>query len=232
MRIILSSVLTVLFIVTSCAQDKKMNKDDLQSQEQKVSYAIGHDIGKNFKTQGMEISIAEFVQGLKDGIADSSLFTDEEIYAIITQYQQEMTAKRDAKNQVLASKNQKEGEEFLAANSNKDGFVTTESGLQYKVVKKGNGPKPTPTDKVTVHYKGSFINGEAFDSSYDRNEPTTFPVNGVIKGWQEALQLMSPGAKYELVIPYNLAYGERGKAPVIEPYQTLLFEVELIKISE
>lgn len=232
MKFYLISILLVSFVVTSCAQDKEITKDQLQTQKQKVSYAIGHDIGKNFRMQDMDMSLDEFFKGIKDGIADTSLFTEEEIYAILTQYQQEMTAKHDAKNQRLSVENQKEGEAFLAENKKKDGVITTDSGLQYRVIKKGSGPKPKATDKVTVHYRGYLINGETFDSSYDRNEPTTFPVNGVIPGWQEALQLMSVGDKFELAIPYNLAYGERGKSPVIEPYKTLLFEVELLKIGE
>ncbi len=232
MKLVLSSIMVVLLTVTSCAQEGKIKKDELKTQEQKVSYAIGHDIGKNFRMQEMTISLDEFFQGIKDGIADSSVFTDEELYGIITQYQQKMTAERNAKKQVLAEKNTKEGEEFLAANKTKEGVITTESGLQYKVLKKGSGPKPKATDKVTVHYKGYFIDGETFDSSYDRNEPATFPVNGVIPGWQEALQLMSVGDKYELAIPYKLAYGENGKSPVIEPCKTLLFDVELLDIAK
>ena len=222
----------LLLIISSLvfAQDKSLVKEDLKTQDQKVSYSIGHDIGKNFQMQGMEISINEFTKGIQDGMSGNSLLTEEEIYMVLTQYQQEMTAKFESKNKALAEINIKEGEDYLAANKIKEGVLTTESGLQYKVIKKGNGPKPAVTDTVTVHYKGYFINGETFDSSYDRNEPITYPVSGFVPGWTEALQLMNVGDKLELAIPYNIAYGERGKSPIVEPYKTLLFEIELIDI--
>ncbi|MGH9569716.1 MAG: FKBP-type peptidyl-prolyl cis-trans isomerase, partial [Candidatus Angelobacter sp.] len=127
--------------------------------------------------------------------------------------------------------NKKEGEAFLAANKTKEGVITTPSGLQYKVLKQGTGPKPTTTDKVVCNYKGTLINGKEFDSSYKRGEPATFPVNGVIKGWTEALQLMPVGSKYQLFIPADLAYGERGAGADIGPDATLIFEVELLSIE-
>jgi FKBP-type peptidyl-prolyl cis-trans isomerase FklB len=135
-------------------------------------------------------------------------------------------------NKVDAEKNIKAGEEFLAANKVKEGVVTTESGLQYKVIEEGSGPKPSPTDNVTVHYKGTLINGEEFDSSYKRNQPATFPVNGVIKGWTEALQLMSKGSKWELYIPSEIAYGAQGAGGAIGPNEVLIFEVELLEINK
>lgn len=124
-----------------------------------------------------------------------------------------------------------QGAAFLAANSKKEGVVTLPSGLQYKVIKEGNGPKPKATDKVTTHYHGTLIDGTVFDSSVQRNQPATFPVNGVIKGWVEALQLMPTGSKWRLFVPYNLAYGERGAGSTIKPFATLIFDVELLKIN-
>jgi len=230
MRLFWLITIVVSFSIVSCAQDSNVAKDDLKTKEQKVSYAIGKDIGKNLKMQGIDLELAAFVQGIKNGLADSSYFTEEELTAILTEFQQDMMAKRDEKNKVVGEKNQREGEQYLAANGVKEGVITTDSGLQYKVLKSGNGPKPTASDRVRVHYKGMFVDGEQFDSSYDRNEPIVFAVTGVIPGWTEALQLMSIGDKYELAIPYNIAYGANGKPPVIEPYKTLLFEVELLEI--
>ncbi len=230
MRLIVFCILLVAVSFTACAQEKELAKEDIKSTEQKVSYAIGKDIGKNLKMQGIDIQLAEFMQGIKNGLNDKSYFTEEELTAILTQFQQDMMAKRNEKNKLIGDKNQKEGEEYLAANAAKEGVITTESGLQYKVIKSGSGPKPAKTDRVKVHYTGTYINGEKFDSSYDRNEPMTFAVTGVIPGWTEALLMMSPGDKWELAIPYNIAYGANGKPPVIEPYKTLLFEVELLEI--
>ena len=228
--------IAVLMLISSSmifAQEKELTKVDLKTQEQKVSYSIGYDIGKNFKMQGMDISLPEFIEGIKAGISGNSILTDEEIFKCLTEFQQEMTAKYESENKELSEKNIREGNEFLLANKKKEGVDTTASGLQYKIIKKGEGgAKPSATDNVTVHYRGFFINGETFDSSYDRNEPITFPLMNVIPGWTEGLQLMTVGDKYEFYIPYKLAYGESGKMPVIEPCKTLLFEVELISIGK
>ena len=148
------------------------------------------------------------------------------------EFQKQQKAKMEETNKVDAEKNKKAGEEFLAANKVKEGIVTTESGLQYRVINEGSGPKPTETDNVTVHYKGTLIDGEEFDSSYKRNQPATFPVNGVIKGWTEALQLMSKGSKWELFIPSEIAYGPNGAGGAIGPNEVLIFEVELIDINK
>ncbi len=223
-------LLMVMLTFTACAQESDVTKEDLQTQQQKVSYAIGNNIGKNFVSQDMDLSMKELVQGLKDGIAGTSLLTDQEIAEVLTAFQNEMVTKQRDKLRKDGEKNKSEGEKFLSENKLKEGVITTPSGLQYKILKKGNGPKPTEKDQVSVHYRGYFINGDEFDSSIKRNEPITFPVTGVIPGWTEALQLMSKGDKLELFIPYNLAYGESGQPPTIEPYKTLLFEVELLDI--
>ncbi|MBU1097911.1 MAG: hypothetical protein CVV23_04335 [Ignavibacteriae bacterium HGW-Ignavibacteriae-2] len=232
MKTYFSFIILLLFTVVACGQEKEVTKEDLSTQSQKVSYSIGNDIGKNLKMQGIDVSVKELAQGIKDALADTSLLTEQEMMSVLTTFQEEMIAKKDSENKKLGEVNLKAGTEFLEANKMKEGVITLPSGLQYKVITKGNGPKPLETDKVTVHYKGTFIDGKEFDSSYKRNQPATFPVIGVIPGWTEALKLMSVGDKWNLYIPYNLAYGENGKAPVIEPYQTLLFEVELLNIEK
>jgi FKBP-type peptidyl-prolyl cis-trans isomerase FklB len=143
-----------------------------------------------------------------------------------------MMAKQQELAKMAGEKNQKEGEAFLAENKKKEGVITLPSGLQYKVIKAGSGNKPKATDTVTVHYQGTLVNGTEFDSSYRRGQPVSFPVNGVIPGWTEALQLMEAGAKWQIVIPSNLAYGDRGAGPQIGPNATLIFEIELISIQE
>ena len=157
--------------------------------------------------------------------------TEAEAQAVLTQLQADMRKKQEEKTQQAGEANQKEGEAFLAANKAKPGVVTLPSGLQYKILKEGTGPKPTATDSVVCNYQGTLINGTEFDSSYKRGEPATFPVNGVIKGWTEALQLMPVGSKWQLFIPPDLAYGARGAGADIGPNATLIFEVELLSIK-
>jgi FKBP-type peptidyl-prolyl cis-trans isomerase FklB len=227
---IVITILSIMLLI-SCGE-KTLTKDDLQTQEEKVSYAIGNDFGKNLKRQKIEVDPEIFLAGLKDANNDTSLYTQDELTAIIMEFQKQQKAKMEETNKVEGEENKKAGEEFLAANKEKDGVVTTESGLQYKVINEGNGPKPGPEDTVTVHYRGTLINGEEFDSSYKRNQPATFPVNGVIKGWTEALQLMKTGAKWELYIPSEIAYGERGAGGAIGPNEVLIFEVELLEVSK
>lgn len=232
MKRLMTLSLSMVLYFSACAQEKEFTKEDLTTDMQKVSYSIGQDIGKNFQAQGIEITKDEFIKGLMDGMNGESLFTQEEIREILGTFQQELMAKQQKKSAADGEVNKKAGEDFLAANKSKEGVVTTESGLQYKVIKEGSGAKPAATDRVTVHYKGSLINGEEFDSSIKRGEPATFPLNGVIRGWTEGLQLMSIGSKYEFYIPFDLAYGPNGKPPVIGPFQTLIFEVELISIDK
>ncbi len=224
------SVLAIVLLI-SCGE-KKVTKDNLQTQEEKVSYAIGNDFGKNLKRQKIEVIPEIFIAGLKDANNDSSLFTEEEATSIIIEFQKQQKDKLEETNKIEAVKNKKVGSDFLAANKDKEGVVTLESGLQYKVITKGKGSKPKETDKVTVHYKGTLINGEEFDSSYKRNQPATFPVTGVINGWTEALQLMKSASKWELYIPSELAYGAAGSRGAIGPNEVLIFEVELLEIGK
>ncbi|MGB9628469.1 MAG: FKBP-type peptidyl-prolyl cis-trans isomerase N-terminal domain-containing protein [Thermodesulfobacteriota bacterium] len=204
-----------------------------KTQKDRVSYVIGVDIGTNLKKQSIDVNPDLLFKGIKDGLSGNKLMmSDQEIQETITTFQKEMQAKQEEVAKKMGEKNKKEGEAFLAENKNKAGVVTLASGLQYKVLKKGSGKKPKLTDTVTTHYRGTLIDGTEFDSSYRRNQPVSFPVNGVIAGWTEALQLMEEGAKWQLFIPPHLAYGEKGAGPRIGPNATLIFEVELISVQE
>jgi len=208
------------------------NPSILNTQKDKVSYALGMNLGNNLHTQSVEVAPDILLQGLKDSLAGGkTLMTDDEARATLTQLQGELRKKQEAKMQQAGEENKKEGEAFLAANKTKEGVVTLPSGLQYKILKAGTGPKPTATDSVVCNYQGTLIDGKEFDSSYKRGQPATFPVNGVIKGWTEALQLMPVGSKWQLVVPSDLAYGARGAGTDIGPNATLIFEVELLSIQ-
>jgi FKBP-type peptidyl-prolyl cis-trans isomerase len=207
----------------------------LTTQKQKASYALGMKIGGDLKRQGVGASVdpALTSRGLRDALAGSkTLLTDDEVKAALTQLQTEVRAAQEAKSHEAGSVNRKEGEAFLAENKSKEGIVTLPSGLQYKILTAGTGPKPTTSDTVTCNYKGTLISGKEFDSSYKRGQPASFPVGGVIKGWTEALQLMPVGSKWQLFIPPDLAYRDRGAGADIGPGETLIFEVELISIGE
>ena len=190
------------------------------------------NVGTNLQRQSLDVDPAILLQGLKDGLAGSKpLLTEEEARTLLTQLQEDMRKKQAEKAQQMGAANKTEGEAFLAANKNKEGVVTLPSGLQYKILKTGTGPKPTASDSVVCNYRGTLINGTEFDSSYKRGQPATFPVNGVIKGWTEALQLMPVGSKWQLFVPASLAYGDRGAGADIGPNATLIFEVELLSIQ-
>jgi len=204
----------------------------LKSEKEKLSYALGMDLGSQLRKQSIEIDPNLFFQGLKDSLSGGkTLLTETEARTAITALQNEIVKKQAEVMKVLGEKNKKEGETFLAANKTKEGVVTLESGLQYKILNAGAGKKPTLDDTVLCNYRGTLIDGTEFDSSYKRNQPAAFPVKGVIKGWTEALQLMSAGSKWQLFIPSDLAYGERGQGNVIGPNAVLIFEVELISIK-
>jgi FKBP-type peptidyl-prolyl cis-trans isomerase FklB len=204
-------------------------EETLKSQKEKMSYIIGTDIGKNLKNQSIDVDANVLAKGVKDALTGGkSLLTDQEIRDTTAAFQKEMVAKQQA----LGEKNKKEGEAYLAENNKKKGTVTLPSGLQYKVIKAGTGKKTKPTDTVTVQYRGTLIDGTEFDSSYRRGQPATFPANGVIPGWTEALGLMQEGAKWQLFIPSNLAYGEKGAGGQIGPNATLIFEVELVSVQD
>ncbi|MGE5252468.1 MAG: FKBP-type peptidyl-prolyl cis-trans isomerase [Planctomycetaceae bacterium] len=229
---ILRVMVAALFILAAApagAQEKPALKD----QKEKISYIIGRDIGAKLKEQSVDIDPDILARGIKDGLSGARpLLSGPEAREVMTAFEKELRAKQETARKAAGEKNKKEGEAFLAENKKKEGVKTLPSGLQYKVIRPGTGKKPKATDTVTTHYKGTLIDGTEFDSSYKRGKPATFAVNGVIPGWTEALQLMEEGAKWQLFIPPNLAYGERGAGQVIGPQATLIFEVELISIQE
>ena len=204
----------------------------LNTQKDKTSYAIGMNVGKGLHRDSVDIDPAILLRGLKDALAGGkTLLTDQEAQATLTALQNDLRKKQQEMRQQATETNKKEGEAFLAANKTKDGIVALPSGLQYKILQEGTGPKPAPTDSVVCNYRGTLLDGKEFDSSYKRGQPATFPVNGVIKGWTEALQLMPVGSKWQLFVPSELAYGDRGAGADIKPGTTLIFEVELLSIQ-
>ena len=230
MKLQLIVALGILFLASQVSAEENLM---LKNQKDKVSYIIGMEIGKNFKKQSIDIDPDILTKGIKDAISGGKpLLTEQEIQENMVTFQKEMMAKQEELAKKLGENNKKEGEVFLAENKKKDGVKTLPSGLQYKVVKAGTGKKPKLTDTVTTQYRGTLIDGTEFDSSYRRGQPVSFPVTGVIPGWTEALQLMEEGAKWQLFIPPNLAYGERGAGRDIGPNATLIFEIELVSIQE
>jgi FKBP-type peptidyl-prolyl cis-trans isomerase FklB len=235
-----SVLVVVLFVSHAIAQEQDDKKKPATPADEaapktvieKVSYGIGLNIGKNFKKDGIDVDLDLLVKGVKDALAGSKpLCSDAEIREAMTAIQKELQAKQAERAKGAGEKNKKEGEEYLAENKKKEGVKTTKSGLQYKVLKAGTGKTPKASDTVVTHYKGTLIDGTVFDSSYDRGEPATFPVGRVIKGWTEALQLMTVGSKWQLFIPSELAYGADGAGDDIGPNAVLIFEIELVAIK-
>ncbi len=204
----------------------------LKTQKEKASYAIGQNIGKAMKKDSVDVDPNILARGIKDAVTGAKpAMTDEEAQAALQSFQTEMKAKMEAKAAAAGLANKQAGDTYMSANKTKTGVTTTASGLQYRVLKDGTGPKPAAGDTVICQYKGTLIDGKEFDSSYKRGQPAQFPVTGVIKGWTEALEMMPVGSKWELVLPPSLAYGERGAGPDIGPNSTLVFEVELVGIA-
>ncbi|MBI4596185.1 MAG: FKBP-type peptidyl-prolyl cis-trans isomerase [Candidatus Tectomicrobia bacterium] len=227
-----------LWIVVFClgilvSQVNAQEGAELKSQKDKVSYSIGLSIGKDLKKESLDIDVDLLTKGIKDAIAGGkTLMSDQEVGEAMAAFQKEMMAKQGARMKAVGEKNKTEGEAFLVENKKKEGVVTLPSGLQYKVIKAGDGEMPKASDTVSTNYRGTLVDGTEFDSSYKRGQAVTFPVNGVIPGWTEALQLMKVGSKWELYVPSNLAYGEKGAGHNIGPNATLIFEVELISIKK
>jgi FKBP-type peptidyl-prolyl cis-trans isomerase len=230
-RLALSIALLLLIAAPAAwAQDDPFAAE-LETFSQKASYALGQDFGNSLKQSGVTIDIKALVQGLNDRLAGKELqLTTEELQQVMTEFRKQAQANAATQRKAVAEKNLKEGAAFLAANAKKEGVRITESGLQYKITKRGTGASPKATNQVRVHYEGRLINGKVFDSSFKRGEPSDFPVNRVIPGWTEALQLMKEEGEWELYIPSTLAYGTRGVGADIGPNATLLFKVQLIKV--
>ncbi|MEY2407765.1 MAG: FKBP-type peptidyl-prolyl cis-trans isomerase FklB [Verrucomicrobiota bacterium] len=228
----MKKILTALFALTTAASlFAADDADPFKSKKDKISYLLGMTYGKQLKQNDVELEYDQFLKGLKDSIAGAkTLLTEEQARATYTEFTQELRAKTQEKQKVEGEKNKKIGETFLAENKTKEGVQTTASGLQYKIETKGTGRIPGPNDTVVCHYRGTLIDGTEFDSSYKRGQPAEFGVQGVIKGWTEALQLMPVGSKWKLFIPADLAYGERGR-PNIPASSTLLFDLEIVDIK-
>ena len=218
--------LLILIFSINLSIKSTMSAQKLTNEIDSVSYSLGVNIGENLKTQFPDINLKNFELAIKDVLDNQKepKISAADAQKVIQNYFQKQQAK--ASESVI-----EEGKKFLTENSKKDGVITLESGLQYEIIKSGEGAKPTINDQVTTHYHGTLLDGTVFDSSVERGQPATFPVSGVIKGWTEALQLMTVGSKWKLFVPYDLAYGERGAGPKIGPYTTLIFEVELISIN-
>jgi len=217
----------MLVATTALAAEKKV----LTTLKDRASYAIGMNMANSLKKNKIDANSELLVQAIKDVLADQeTILTDEEAKTALTEFQKEMQGKRMAEMKLQSEKNQKEGTAFLAENKKKEGVKTLPSGLQYKVITEGTGKSPSATDTVTVQYKGTLVDGTEFDSSYKRGQAATFPVNGVIKGWTEALQLMKEGSKWQIYLPAELAYGEAGGGP-IGPNAVLIFDVELVSVK-
>jgi len=231
---VIIAILILSMSLPACTPvEKQITKKDLETDADKISYALGMEFGPSLKPFENEIDIALFARGVEDSLKGKDvLLTPEETEEIMKMISKQVQTYRQKEKNLLAEKNLKEGEEFLAENKKKKGVVTTESGLQYIVLHEGNGPKPKKTDLVKVHYRGILIDGTEFDSSYKRGKSVVFSLQSIIPGWIEALQLMNVGSKHTLFIPPNLGYGDSGAGRRIGPNSVLIFEVELLGIEK
>lgn len=228
MRLMSIFLCSALFTTAALAAGKSSSKGN----QDKSSYALGYQFGQSLAGFGAEVNVESFSKGFADALAGKpGIMSKEELQKTVAEFEQTLRTKMESKKRDQADVNQKEGKAFLEANAKKSGIKVLPSGLQYQVMTEGKGKSPKATDVVKTHYRGTLINGKEFDSSYARKEPAEFPVNGVIKGWTEALQLMKEGSKWKLFIPSELAYGTQGAGPDIGPNSTLIFEVELLSIK-
>jgi len=223
----------ILFTAVACTSGGVGGgKSSLETQSEKASYAIGLEMGASLHAFASDIDLPSLIQGITDTLTDRQvLMASADARAAVMEFARAAQEGMNERRSELAEKNLAEGQAYLASNGDRDGVLTTTTGLQYEVIREGDGASPTSSDQVTVHYRGTLIDDTQFDSSYDRDQPATFPVNGVIPGWTEGLQRMKVGGKYRLVIPSELAYGEAGSGQVIGPNATLVFEVELLGIQ-
>lgn len=222
-------VKTFIILPVLLALASLVNASELKTDKDKLSYIFGVQVGQGLRAEGVELEMDAFTAGIKDMLAgNNSQIDSAQAQILISDYQEE----KQQEMAKVSAKKQNESSTFLANNAKKDGVFVTASGLQYKIVEKGKGKSPTSENKVIAHYTGMLLDGTVFDSSHDRGEPATFPVSGVIKGWQEALPMMKEGGKWQIVVPANLAYGDRGVGNLIGPNETLIFDIELVSISK
>ena len=222
-------VKTFIILPVLLALASLVNASELKTDKDKLSYIFGVQVGQGLRAEGVELEMGAFTAGIKDMLAGNNSQIDAAQAQILVSDYQEKKQQEMAK---VSAKKQNESSTFLANNAKKDGVFVTASGLQYKIVEKGKGKSPTSENKVIAHYTGKLLDGTVFDSSHDRGEPATFPVSGVIKGWHEALPMMKEGGKWHIVVPANLAYGDRGVGNLIGPNETLIFDIELVSISK
>jgi FKBP-type peptidyl-prolyl cis-trans isomerase FklB len=228
MKYVLTSILSIGLLFSYCFAGES---PELKDQKDKESYSLGYQFGQGLKAQGLDLNLEVYTSGIRDALGGKNPYlSQEEMKKTLSDFQQRIMAARQKESKEMSAKNLAAGKAFLEENKNKEGVKTLPSGLQYKVLAEGSGKTPKAADNVTVNYKGTLINGAEFDNSYKRGQPATFKANGVIKGWTEALQLMKEGSKWQLFIPPELGYGERGAGPV-PPNSTLIFEVELISVK-
>lgn len=237
MKIRIASLFLAGVLLSACDAmqgDDAANTDglNLDTDARKRSYALGMDIGSSLKKLPVDMQIDYVTAGLRDTLADEAKLSQEEFQTVMKGFVSELQTAQREKAAGEAEANREAGEKFLSENKDKEGVKVTDSGLQYQVLEEGDGPKPSADDRVKVHYEGRLIDGTVFDSSRERGEPVTFPVNGVIPGWTEGLQLMREGSRFRLFIPPDLAYGERGAGDKIGPNQTLIFDVELLQVTK
>ena len=230
--IILISLVILLPFLSLATDENKDSDVELKTFADKISYVLGQEIGSGFKESPTDIDLELFMRGLKDSLNEQKPLLDpDEANQIKEEFSRQVKESRAKKIAALSEKNQQAEAAFMAENKTREGVVTTESGLQYMVLRKGDGSRPKSSDTVTVHYRGALLDGTEFDSSYERNQPASFKVAGVIAGWTEALQLMNVGSKFRLFIPSKLAYGKRGAGGKIGPNEMLIFDVELLEIK-
>ena len=228
-KLVAAAVMSLAMTATMAASDAGVLKND----QDKLSYSIGIDLGKNFKKQGISVNPEALAKGLQDGMnGDKQLLTEQQMKDVLTKFQKDLMEKRTAEFNKKAEDNKKEGQTFLDGNKKKEGVVTLPSGLQYKVLEEGKGKKPSKEDTVTVEYTGRLINGEVFDSTEKSGKPATFKLSQVIPGWTEALQLMPEGSTWEIYVPSDLAYGARSVGGPIGPNETLIFKIHLVDIKK